>query len=179
MLESLQCNACGVSLEVPPNANFIKCNHCGTSLAVRRNENVTFTEAIEQLNSTTENLAHRVDELTRQNQVAELDRRWEQERESYMVSTKNGQRLPSRGSAVGGVFGVVVGTVWGVFAGAAFPPFALFGALIVIFSIYGMVSESNKVTKYERAKREYERYRASLLRGNGESRRKAGRQIRN
>lgn len=163
MLESLQCNACGAPLEVPPTANFVKCNHCGASLSVQRSESATFTEAVEQLTETTAGLSQRVDELSRQNQIAELDRRWESRREMFMVSTKNGQRLPRRSSAFGNIIGIAIGIGWTVVAGSMFPPMALFGVVVVIGIAFHGLKEARSVAEYERAERAYEEQRAALM----------------
>ena len=96
-IESLNCNHCGAPLEVPQTAKFIKCNHCGNQLVIRRSESATFTETVEQLAETTENLTAQVSKLTKQNEVEALDRQWDREKESFMVADKHGTKhLPSK-----------------------------------------------------------------------------------
>ena len=162
MFETLQCNECGAPLETPSVANFIRCNHCGANLAVRRSESTTFTEAIEKLHQTTEGLVQRVDLIARQNEVAELDRNWQIERESFMISTKRGQRLPDEPSGIGAAFAAVFGVFWTLIAFVAFPPMALFGIFFVIAAIFNGIKIQEKATAYKKAEENYRRRRAVL-----------------
>ena len=150
-LESLNCGRCGAPLEVPRTANYVKCNHCDSQLAIRRSPSATFTETVEQLAETTENLSEQVSELTRQNELAALDRQWERERESFMITDKDGGRhLPNEGmAALSGVIVVVFGCLWTVMAIAItwsapdHGPFQVakfaFPAFGVVFVIAGIV----------------------------------------
>lgn len=179
MLESLNCNSCGAPLEVPSSANFIKCDHCKANLKVRRSGGGTFTEAIEQLTETTEDLAEQVAKLTAQNELADLDRRWEMERKRYMVTPKNGHpHLPTQGHAMaGGIGAAVFGGLWTVMAisitqsGPDFGPFAvakfifpLFGVGFIAFGIISAVSVSSKAQDYRRSEDRYRRRRNEILR---------------
>lgn len=172
-LESLLCNSCGAPLSVPAAANYIKCNHCQSQLHVRRDEDVTFTESVEQLNETTEALRQQVERLTSQQELSELDRRWESRKEEFMITSKHGHKsLPTETSAmVGGVVVVVFGLIWMVFAfgitsrGPASGPggiFPLFGLLFIGFGIYNAISAGNKANDYKKALAEYQRDRAKL-----------------
>ncbi len=178
-LERLTCNSCGAPLEVPQTANFVTCNHCSAQLAVRRQDNVTFTEQLDQLTKQTEELSERVDRLSEQGEVASLDRQWELERENYLVSDKHGGRhIPSEGGAIGG--GIVItifGCFWtamaiGITSGAPnVGPFAVakfafpaFGVLFVCAGIAMSVFQFSKAGAYRRAKQRYKRRRSDLLR---------------
>jgi DNA-directed RNA polymerase subunit RPC12/RpoP len=178
-IESLNCNHCGAPLEVPETAKFIKCNHCGSQLVVRRSESATFTETIEQLAETTENLSAQVSKLTRQNEVEALDRQWDREKERYMVADKHGvKHLPSKGTAqVAGIMVVVVGVIWTIMAIAItsgapdFGPFQVakvafpaFGVGFIIFGIFLSVHNYRKAEEYQRAYRRYRRKREELQR---------------
>ena len=179
IVETLHCNSCGAPLEVPKRVNFVKCNHCGQQLAVRRSDTETFTEAVDRLSETTESLTAQVHELTRQNQIAELDRRWEQQREAYMVRGKNGRvHLPSEGSSLlaGLVIGVF-GCIWtvlaiGITSGApSVGPFAIikvafpaFGILFVIGGVTTSMRNYQKAQEYHAARRQFEAERQRLMR---------------
>jgi DNA-directed RNA polymerase subunit RPC12/RpoP len=178
-IESLNCNHCGAPLEVPQSANYVKCNHCGSQLVIHRSESATFTETVEQLAETTENLAAQVSKLTRQNEVEALDRQWEREKESYMVTNKHGAKhLPSRGGATAaGVMVCVFGVIWTIMAVAitsgapdvgpfqvakfAFPAF---GVAFIIFGIFMAMNNYRKAQEYERAYRRYRQRRDELSR---------------
>jgi DNA-directed RNA polymerase subunit RPC12/RpoP len=178
-VESLNCNHCGAPLEVPQTAKFIKCNHCGSQLVVRRSQSATVTETVEQLAETTEQLAAQVSKLTQQGEVEALDRQWEREKESYMVTDKHGAKhLPTTGmAAMSGIMIVVFGVIWtaiaigitsqapdfGAFqvAKLAFPAF---GVAFVIFGIIMAMYNYRKAQDYERAYRRYRRRREELLR---------------
>lgn len=178
-IESLNCNHCGAPLEVPQSAKYIKCNHCGTQLAIRRSESATFTETVEQLAETTENLAAQVSKLTRQSEVDALDRQWDREKERYMVTDKHGAKhLPTKGTATAsGCMLCVGGTIWTIMAIAItsgapnFGPFQVakfafpaFGVAFVIFGIFMAMNNYRKAEDYERAYRRYRQRRDELSR---------------
>jgi predicted RNA-binding Zn-ribbon protein involved in translation (DUF1610 family) len=163
-MESLNCNSCGASLQAPNGANYLTCNHCGQTLAVRRTESATFTEAIDRLNETTTSLREQVANLSRQSRLADLDRRWELEREEYMVSGKDGSRqLPTAGgSLVGGVVIVLFGTFWTIMASRASPFLALFGVVFVLFGVGTSIHSFQKSGGYAEAWRRYQAERARI-----------------
>lgn len=181
MLESLHCNSCGAPLEVPESANFIKCNHCQASLQVNRSREITTTEAIEQLVETTEDLSNRVDKLTQESELRNLDRHWAKQRESLLVDPHEmASRVPPRSSAwIGGVFTTCFGVLWTVMAismtqtapdfGAfrvAKLIFPLFGAGFVLFGILVSLNAHRKAKEYESAERRYRQRRNKILREN-------------
>ena len=180
IVETLNCNSCGAPLEVPESANFLKCNHCGQQLAVRRSETATFTEVVDRLADTADALTEKVEELSRQNKIAQLDRRWEQQREDYMISDEHGHRhLPHKSSSlIGGIFLGVFGGVWtamaiGITAGApSFGPFKIakvifpaFGVLFVIFGVSMSIRSYQKAKDYRSARRQYEVERTRIVGG--------------
>ena len=167
--QSVHCNNCGAPLSVPPEANFVTCNHCGTALAVKRNESVAYTEALERIDRRTEEIAGQVSELSREAELARIDREWDQERERYMVSNKEGHRhVPSPvGSLVGAVIMAVFGVGWTAFAasmrGSGF--FPCFGLVFIGAAVYMGIVGFTKASQYEEAHRRYRSRRAAALRG--------------
>jgi len=146
---------------VPTGTNFLKCNHCGQQLAVRRSDSATFTEAADRLTQTTEDLAEQVEELTQYNKLAELDRRWQQQREDFMVTTKHGhRRLPNEGGAlIGGVVIVVFGCIWTAMAcgiTSMAPDFGPFGIAKIAFPAFGLLfivfGATTSIRHYQMAK---------------------------
>ncbi len=173
-VESLLCNSCGAPLDVPASANFVKCNHCNTQLQIHRETGVTFTENIEKLAKTTQNLTDQIAKLTAQQKVADLDRNWELEQQNFMITGKHGnKRLPdSTGAAIGGVVVTVFGLFWTImafgitsnspFGGAGIFPF--FGILFIGFGIFSAFSTHQKAGEYQRAKSKYNRQRTEMRR---------------
>lgn len=141
-----------------------------------------------------------LEELRRANAVAQLDREWDIERESYTVTGYQGggdvhagrpyRYRPTRGgSVVGGVVTTVFGIIWtagacsmssmadgfggtpvGGFAGL----FPLFGIVFVLFGVWSSMNAYDKADSYEDAEADYQHRRAMLLAG----RRDPGRQRR-
>lgn len=143
-VERLCCNSCGAPLDVPESAAFVKCNHCGQQLAVRRSETVTFTEAVERFAESAETLSEQLEALSLQNRLAELDRRWERQREEFMIADKHGNRhLPDETNALtSGIGTVIFGCVWiaiviGITSGGF--SFGFFDAERVAFTAIGVV----------------------------------------
>jgi LSD1 subclass zinc finger protein len=163
-LETIACNQCGAPLSVPEGAKFITCNHCHANLAVRRNESVRYTEMVEKIAEHTANLAEQVAHLRYQNELERIDREWQQERDSFMITDKDGARHePSEGAAsIVFVLVIAFGIFWTIVAGAMFPPFALFGILFVGAAIYQMVSMRKKAQEYQQAQQAYKLRRNRL-----------------
>lgn len=132
-----------------------------------------------------EHLAAQLEEVQFQNELAQVDREWEREREKYMVVGKYGQRyLPTTGtSAIGGVIMVGFGLVWTigasvmafgvnqVFSDHEMAPkafsiipclFPVFGVLFICLGIVLSVHSHRKAREYQQAERAYRRRRADV-----------------
>ena len=70
------------------------------------------------------------------------------------------------GSMVGGMVGIVLGVVWMVATSSmgAPGPFTLFGLVVIGFSIFGMVSGSNKSESYNSSRVLMEERRRTIQR---------------
>jgi hypothetical protein len=113
------------------------------------------------------NLDGHLEEIKRQNDVAQLDREWAMERERYMVPGRYGYRyVPNRGmSLLGGLLVTGFGILWTVMAASMVAPvfFPLFG-LLFIFAGLGVSAYSFlQANRYEEARLRYQRRRAQLL----------------
>jgi LSD1 subclass zinc finger protein len=175
-LESLLCNSCGAPLQIPSSANYVKCNHCHTQLAVHRESGVSFTEAIDKLNQTTENLSEQVSRLAAQQELADLDREWDRRRQDLMISDQDGRRhVPnSTASTIGGIIAVCFGGFWtimacGITSNSPFGGvglFPLFGLVFMAFGVYGIFHHNAKAAEYQRAETSYKRQRNKLRKKN-------------
>lgn len=175
-MESLNCNSCGAPLQIPTTTNYVRCDHCQTNLRVQRSDGATFTEAVDRLAETTEDLAVQVNRLSRQNELNALDSEWERERESYMMSGKHGRRyLPTEASTGGTLFGIVAAVLWTVFASVLtsgapdFMPFSIFkfvfpafGVFIVVSLIFSLANNQRRAAQYVEAEDRYLRKRKAL-----------------
>ena len=77
-LESLSCNKCGASLEVPPTAKYATCRHCRSQLVVKRTGSAVYTEVLNRIDTRTERMAEDLEALRLQSELDRLDREWEQ-----------------------------------------------------------------------------------------------------
>ncbi|EMI15535.1 putative membrane protein [Rhodopirellula maiorica SM1] len=135
---------------------------------------MTFTEAVDKLTETTQSLSEQVSRLTANQEIADLDRRWEMQRNEFMITGKNGRtHLPTEGTAmVGGIVAVVFGGFWTVmaFAITSRSPFGmakifpLFGLVFIAVGIFSAIHASSKASEYKQAKRRYEAERTRLKR---------------
>ena len=112
-----------------------------------------------------------LDEIKAQNEIAELDREWDLDRENYQVRGKYGQRYtPSKtGSLVGGVVIVAFGLFWTAMASSmssgmpgGFGFFPLFGVLFIIAGIVMSIRGFAKASQYDQAQQRYRRRRNEL-----------------
>jgi hypothetical protein len=126
-------------------------------------------------------LADQLAETRRQNDLAEIDRAWQIEREQYLVADRYGRRhVPTVGYGLGGAVVVgVFGVFWTIMAfaitsggpdegpfGLAKVFFPLFGVVFTVAGIgYGIYSAS-KAEQYQKAFKAYQERRARA-RGDG------------
>lgn len=113
-------------------------------------------------------------ELKAQNEIAQLDRAWELERQNYMVQGRYGNSyIPTEGSSlIGGVILATVGVVWTMFAFAltgfgqlglislAFPGF---GICFVLFGVGMSIHSFWKAGQYKEAYARYQQQRQELI----------------
>ncbi len=170
-LTTVSCSSCGAPLRIPADARFVTCNHCSAQLAVKQNESVAFTEQLGEINERTEQIAEDVAELKYRQEIEDIDREWDRQRESFMVTTKHGhRRVPSTaGSVIGGIVIVVFGIFWTAAASQAGAPgiFPLFGVLFILFGIATSVFSFTKAEGYSAAERKYRRRRRDAIRNHG------------
>jgi LSD1 subclass zinc finger protein len=163
-LKTVSCDSCGAPLQIPAGARFVTCNHCSAQLAVKHNESVTFTELLGEIGQQTQRIAEDVAELRYRQELEDIDRQWEQERQTYMVSDKEGhRRVPSTsGSVIGGIVVVVFGIFWTAVATQAGAPgiFPVFGLLFIGFGIVVCISSFTKAQQYTAAEQRYRRRRS-------------------
>ncbi len=165
-LESITCNSCGAPLDVPEDANYVTCTHCNSRLAVHRTQSARFTEVIDDLRE-------QVAKLTQQNEVEALDREWQAERQSMLVTDKHGNsQIPTKtGTIVGGIIVSVFGAIWTILAAGITSQiplgeaklFPLFGVVFVFAGIAMSFYSYRKAEEYEKAHRSYRERRAKLL----------------
>jgi LSD1 subclass zinc finger protein len=163
-LSSISCGNCGAPLHIPPSARFITCNQCQSQLAVKHSESVTWTEKLEQLDARTERIEEELSHLRYQNELANLDRQWEREREKYMVTDKHGRRRePSvAASIVGGVLAVGMGVFLLATGFQGFGGMALGGLVFILVGIGGSLYSYVRAKDYLAAQRSYRRRRYQL-----------------
>lgn len=133
-------------------------------------------------NAPMEELTRQMDEVARRQEVADIDRAWDREREQYMASGTSGgthdahgnyvggtpyRYIPTRGGSVGvGIFATIAGFVWMIFAaGIGAGAFALFGLVFIAFGICIAVFNYNKAVRHEDAHARYRQRRRKALLG--------------
>lgn len=170
-IESLSCNNCGAPLEVPSTANFLTCRYCGSRLVVRRTETTHYTELMEQLERSTQQLEDQAEYMRLRNAVDALDADWQRERRRHLIRRPNGSvQAPTRwylGTSI--VVALVVFGLTGLwfYASASAGPgascFGWIGAVISLAAVAHAAWVSNKVSNYNLAKRVYHQERGELL----------------
>ena len=170
--ERLNCNNCGAPLEVPASARFVTCNQCGAQLTIQRSGGATYTEAAS--GPVLREMADRLDELTRQNELARVDREWDIERESYTRYGRYGQRYrPTVAtSLITGVVALVGGGIWIFFVTSFVQPpgviglmFPLFGVFFMVFGVGVAIYNYNLAQRYGQGLQRYQERRRRLLEG--------------
>jgi hypothetical protein len=102
-----------------------------------------------------------------ENELARIDREWDMERETYLVSGRHGTRhLPREGSGLAGIFvGGGFALVWTVMAFSIGAPavFPLFGIVGVIGAVWMGMTEVAKAGRYRNAERRYRNRRETFI----------------
>jgi LSD1 subclass zinc finger protein len=146
-IEALNCGNCGAPLKVPETAQFVTCNHCRTSLVVKRMHSITLTEKMEQTQQRLAEAEAQLAALVYRNHVMEETRRWERERELYMIKDKHGNKtVPSEGT---GWLAFLVSIGIGLFAMTS--GIGLFGLLVPIVGFSMLVYHQSKAREYQAA----------------------------
>jgi hypothetical protein len=121
-------------------------------------------------------LARQLEDIKIEHALLRLDREWEQESQTYLISDGEGRRhLPTRaGGLVMAVMAVGFGLVWTVSTmsmphfGGGWDFFPCFGVLFILLGLAFSFHSFSRAEAYEKAEAEYRRKRAEL-----ESRRRA------
>ena len=183
-VEKLSCDSCGAPLEVPRSANFVTCQYCNNQLKIHRSPDVAYTETLQELTEHTAGINQRLDKLNLHQEIANLDREWESQRQTFMVRGKDGREVTPNG--FGAVFSGIAITVFGIFwtimafsitsSAPDFPPFSIvkylfpmFGVVFVVAGIVGSAHAYTKSTALAQAERQYRQRRSQLLRQQSES----------
>ena len=191
-VESLSCNNCGAPIDVPANANYATCAHCGSRLAIKRTETAAYTEVLSRIDERTGQMSEDLAVIKAQNELEQVDREWQLEREQYLERNKDGSSsVPSTGRTValivGGIVMVLFACIWISIAfsmggGPSFSPgpsssspypynsspgipiFPLFGFVFIAIVVIGVIVSVVKTAKYGEAERSYRERRDAALR---------------
>jgi hypothetical protein len=160
-LETLSCNNCGAPLAVPKSANFVCCNHCGTNLVVRRDSSVSYTEKVDEIHERTGSMVQQLADVRYQQELANIDRQWDLERQKYLVADDDGVRHKPPV-----VLSIIIGTVFaaiglGMLLLPAWPV-QLMGLLFLLAGVGAIIQSSSKAAALQRAQAEYQRRRSQV-----------------
>lgn len=163
--EPVLCSQCGAPLDVPVGVPFVTCKQCGVGLRVKHEATVAYTEVIDKLAKTTDQISDHLAALRHEQELERIDREWERERESLMSTSKRGESYVPTVAA--GVLAMVIGGGFGIFwtvstasMGAPFF-FPLFGVVFIVLAIGLGLANIDKAGKYQRAEQRYHQRRAA------------------
>jgi hypothetical protein len=121
----------------------------------------------DEIEKTTDQLANKVRVLELQNDLEQLDREWDNRRQTLLVRNKDGNvsEPSAAGSMVGGMVMIAFGIFWtGMTAKMGAPGFfPLFGLVFIGIAIFNMVSGTAKAGTYQNEQGSYESRRRELI----------------
>jgi len=160
------CQGCGADLQVDESIRFATCNYCHARLEIVHDPTVTHTRLLEDIGRTTERMAGNLRVIELQNDLERLDREWQNRRESFMITGKNGYRsVPSEvGSVVRGAVMIVMGIVVLCMSLKMGGPGPSFGLAFIGIAIFSTVNGATKATGYRAAESAFMRQRSNLIR---------------
>ena len=172
--QSLTCDGCGATLQIPRSARFVNCQYCSSKLAVHRSPDVVFTEALDELTGNTAGMKSQLELLNRHHELAAFDREWEQKKQKYFVTNGGAERRPAAATAIaGGIFSTAFLLVWIAISGAIaiafssvlYPLIGFFGWIPFLFPAFGVFAliatisaaaiETTKAKEFEQAEAAY------------------------
>ncbi|MBN1516753.1 hypothetical protein JXA32_09315 [Candidatus Sumerlaeota bacterium] len=181
-LQSMQCNNCGATLEVPESTRFLTCNYCNSKLSVHREGSASYTEVLEKIEQRTEKIDENLEIIKLQHELERLDREWESGKRQYMVKDDKDYKMPDEiigkpnkiVSVIAGVvflaiFSIVALTIFGGMRSMNAPFLVTLVPLgMIVFVILAVVSSafstSNRLGKFQSAKTQYDVEREQVLR---------------
>lgn len=107
--------------------------------------------------------------LNWQIELAQIDREWVQEQETYKITRRYGQRTLPQSNSATGIFGavIVIGFllfgIAGVSQNGAPGYFMFFGVIMLVVILVSIATESSKRSDYDSAKARYEKQRTEHL----------------
>lgn len=117
--------------------------------------------------------ARHLEDIKAQNEIAQMDREWELERDNYMIEGRHGSRhIPTKGSSIGsGVVIILFGLGWTIFAfvmSADAPSkvviiVPLCGVLMILIGAATSIREYSKAGQYQAGYERYQSRRNRLL----------------
>lgn len=166
------CNQCGAPLEVASGTRFVTCNYCSSRLEVHRSDSASYTSVLEAIQDKTAQMAEDLSIIRLQNELEQLDRQWEIEREQYKSRNKDGTtRLPETTPGgvvaqwVGGGFFILftIGMGIAILSSPAPGFFALFpfGMAFMVFIL--LIVGQQHAGQYAERLQQYERQREEIL----------------
>lgn len=163
---ALTCDHCGAPLEVPRKAEHVTCAYCETRLKVQQGGGAFFTEKIDSIDDRTRQIAEDVSAIRANQEMAELDREWADERLRYQVRGKDSElSVPTQAGAIIGMVAVVAfGIFWIGMATRMGAPafFPIFGVIFILVALGGGVSVMTKAKQYGQRQHEYMQHRQQL-----------------
>jgi hypothetical protein len=160
------CQGCGADLEVDESIRFVTCNFCGSKLEIVHDATTTHSRLLEKIGEKTERMSEDLRVIRLQNEIEQLDREWDLEREGLMPTNKEGVRSkPSAGGSVVGagimvVFGLIWMTAVSSFGGGGF---ALVGLIFIGAAIWTAVAGVGSADRYRSAEAMMNQRRRRLL----------------
>lgn len=161
---NIACNNCGGPLEVPRKVRYLTCSFCDSRLEVQKSGSAYYTNVLEAV----QDIRHDVETLKLQNQLSQIDRKWDQERSTMMVRGQHGHSsIPSQFGAIAFMILPII------FLGLVFsfiPMSELGGSSGIFFVLPVVVAVAlgfwhfNKAKRYEERKRHYQQRRRKLMR---------------
>lgn len=166
-LTKVCCQGCGADLQVDDSMRFVTCNYCHSRLAVVHDPTTTHTRLLDEIGKSTTRIENKVRVLELQNDLEQLDREWDNRRESLQVRDRQGNASnPSAvGSMIGGVIMVVFGIFWTATASSMGAPgfFPLFGLVFIGAAIFSIIHGTTRASAYQSDEASYQARRRRLL----------------
>jgi hypothetical protein len=169
--QHINCKNCGAPLDVPTTVRFVNCDQCGAQLTIQRSGSVSYTEAA--TGPALREVADRLEDIWRQNELARIDREWERERDKYMLyGAPYGRRFrPSVGrSILVGTIMIVILAFWTLVAsgaallfGGTYCVLPICGVVAMCFALGVAINNRDHAKRYKDAYDAYQRRRFELL----------------
>ncbi len=167
----INCNSCGAGLQIPDKVEFFNCSFCGSQLKMVKSAGAQFTEVVGELVEHTEAISQNTNIIQLEKAIERLDRDWKRQKGRLGLEEHEASGGSMASTMVGGGVAIVFVIFW-IYGSSSISSqfndpiskvFPLLGVGMLILVLINIASAPMKLSRFQKAKQQYEEKRQELL----------------